>query len=258
MLAGRIRAVVIVSALAAAVALPAASAAGAPAASTDWPSYERNIQHSSASFTDSAITQANASQLNAKWTFTLPGPTRSGQPNATLWSSPTVVGGKVYIGSGTGVFYALNASHRQDRLAAPAGLRRCHQLRGARHCLDGDGGSRSGHRQADGVRRRSPLPLRARCRDRRRQVEELRRTVEQPGVLQLGLADGRRWAHLHGRLVGLRGLPRTRRRASPTASTPAPFSTPTTTCPPAASAGACGAAPPPTAPRCGSPPAIPQ
>jgi outer membrane protein assembly factor BamB len=110
MLAGRIRAVVIVSALAAAVALPAASASGAPAASTDWPSYERNNQHSSASFTDGAITQANASKLKAKWTFTLPGPTKSGQPKATLWGSPTVVGGKVYIGSGTGVFYALNAT----------------------------------------------------------------------------------------------------------------------------------------------------
>ena len=92
------------------MALPAASASGAPAASTDWPSYERNNQHSSASFTDGAITQANASQLKAKWTFTLPGPTKSGQPNATLWGSPTVVGGKVYIGAGTGVFYALNAT----------------------------------------------------------------------------------------------------------------------------------------------------
>ncbi len=40
----------------------------------------------------------------------LPGPTKSGQPKATLWGSPTVVGGRVYIGSGTGRFYALNAA----------------------------------------------------------------------------------------------------------------------------------------------------
>jgi polyvinyl alcohol dehydrogenase (cytochrome) len=105
-----VRSLVVVTTLAAAVALPAASASGAPAASTDWPTYERNNQHSSAAFTDGAITQAKASSLTAKWTFTLPGPTKSGQPKATLWGSPTVVGGKVYIGSGTGVFYALNAT----------------------------------------------------------------------------------------------------------------------------------------------------
>jgi outer membrane protein assembly factor BamB len=110
MLSRRIRSVLIVGALAAAVVLPAASASAAPAASTDWPSYERNNQHSSASFTDGAITQANASKLKAKWTFSLPGPTKAGQPKATLWGSPTVVGGRVYVGSGTGIFYALNAT----------------------------------------------------------------------------------------------------------------------------------------------------
>ncbi|HEX4427852.1 MAG TPA: PQQ-binding-like beta-propeller repeat protein [Frankiaceae bacterium] len=106
----RVRSAVIASALVAAFALPAASASGVAPASTDWPSYERNIQHSSASFTDPAITQANAAHLKAKWTFNLPAPTQTGQPKATLWGSPTVVGGKVYIGSGTGVFYALNAT----------------------------------------------------------------------------------------------------------------------------------------------------
>src|ERR1700759_4316897 len=100
MAARRIRNVLTVTALSAAFVFPAVSASGA-AASTDWPTYELNNSHTSASFTDGAITQANASKLNAKWTFTLPGPTKSGQPDATLWGSPTVVGGKVYIGSGT-------------------------------------------------------------------------------------------------------------------------------------------------------------
>ena len=94
MAAGRVRSILTVTALAAVFTLPAVAASGAPAASTDWPSYERNNQHSSASFTDGAITQANASKLKAKWTFTVPGPTKSGQPKATLWGSPTVVGGR--------------------------------------------------------------------------------------------------------------------------------------------------------------------
>jgi polyvinyl alcohol dehydrogenase (cytochrome) len=105
----RFRSTVIGATTIAAFAIPAIAAA-TPPASTDWPAYGRNVQHSSASFTDPAITQATASTLKVKWTFNLPGPTKTGQPKATLWGSPTVVGGKVYIGSGTGVFYALNAA----------------------------------------------------------------------------------------------------------------------------------------------------
>jgi outer membrane protein assembly factor BamB len=83
----------------------AATIATSPA--QDWPGYLFDNSHSSHNTLATAITPANASGLVEDWSFIDPQPA-PGQPNAGLYSSPTVVGGTVYIGSNTGNFYALS------------------------------------------------------------------------------------------------------------------------------------------------------
>jgi len=85
-----------------------ATIATAAAQSSDWPSYLHESQHSSFNKSATAITPANASGLVQNWTFIDPGPTIEGQPGAGFNASPTVVNGVIYIGSNTGVFYALD------------------------------------------------------------------------------------------------------------------------------------------------------
>ena len=77
------------------------------AATGDWPQYLHGPQHSSVSLT-SAFTVANAAQTHQVWHFSPSVVT--GKPAPKLDASPTIVGGKVFIGSEAGVFYALNAS----------------------------------------------------------------------------------------------------------------------------------------------------
>src|SRR5206468_6794235 len=86
----------------------AATIATSSAQTSDWSSYLREPQHSSYNQLATAITPANASTLEQDWSFIDPGPTIQGQPDAGFYASPTVVNGVVYIGSNTGVFYALN------------------------------------------------------------------------------------------------------------------------------------------------------
>lgn len=78
------------------------------AAAQDWPGYLFDNGHSSHNALATAITPANASTLVEAWHFDDPQPTIQGQPVAGFYSSPTVVNGVVYIGSNTGMFYALN------------------------------------------------------------------------------------------------------------------------------------------------------
>jgi polyvinyl alcohol dehydrogenase (cytochrome) len=77
---------------------------------TDWPAYGRNPDHSSAIFGDPAITATNAGALKPVWHFVAQAATQPNQPARRFDASPTVVGGRVYIGSATGMFYVLNAS----------------------------------------------------------------------------------------------------------------------------------------------------
>ncbi len=93
----------------AAVRMTSSSASPAAQVPTDWPAYERNNGHSSAIFGDPAITTANAGSLQRVWSFLADAATKSGQPARQFDASPTVVGNTVYIGSRTGIFYALNA-----------------------------------------------------------------------------------------------------------------------------------------------------
>jgi outer membrane protein assembly factor BamB len=91
------------------LALVLAVAAPSPAfaATTDWPQYLHGPQHASVSAA-TAFTTANESSVRRVWRFTPS--TVSGKPAPKLDASPTVVGARVYIGSQSGVFYALNAA----------------------------------------------------------------------------------------------------------------------------------------------------
>ena len=86
-------------------------AAGADSGSTSvgpaWPSYMGDSLHQSLS-SETAITPANASSLHTVWHWTPPA-SLPGQPKpAILYSSPIVIGGRVFQGSNTGVLYALD------------------------------------------------------------------------------------------------------------------------------------------------------
>lgn len=78
------------------------------AQNSDWAGYLLDAQHSSYNKLATAITPANASTLVEDWSFVDPGPTFEGQPGAGFNASPTIFNGVVYIGSNTGVFYALD------------------------------------------------------------------------------------------------------------------------------------------------------
>jgi outer membrane protein assembly factor BamB len=106
-----------VACVAAAVSVAVAPASGAASAApkvavgaTDWPAYEHGAAHSSTLVGDSAITTANAATLHAAWTFTAGAATAAGQPGRAFDASPSVVNGVVYLGSRTGMFYALKAT----------------------------------------------------------------------------------------------------------------------------------------------------
>jgi polyvinyl alcohol dehydrogenase (cytochrome) len=77
---------------------------GAGAATTglgDWPAYERNVAHSSAAFGTTTLTASTAQGLHAVWQWK--------PPAGDLEASPIVTAGVVYIGTGGGTFYALDA-----------------------------------------------------------------------------------------------------------------------------------------------------
>jgi len=98
-------------AAAASGALVVVGAAGAgAAANTDWTGYQHGPSHSSAAFGDTAITPANVPALRALWTFRAGPATQAGAQGPRFDASPTVSGGMVFIGSRTGIEYALNAT----------------------------------------------------------------------------------------------------------------------------------------------------
>lgn len=74
---------------------------------SDWPSFLLSPRHSSFNRKATAITRENVTDLSEVWTWNPDPPTQDGQPPAQLYSSPTVVDGRIYIGVNTGDFYAL-------------------------------------------------------------------------------------------------------------------------------------------------------
>jgi polyvinyl alcohol dehydrogenase (cytochrome) len=87
--------------------LPAPSSRAVLAAD-NWSSYLFGPRHTSYQASATVITVANAASLVPVWTWFPDPPTEPGQPGPQLFSSPTVVGGRIYIGSQTGDFYALD------------------------------------------------------------------------------------------------------------------------------------------------------
>jgi len=88
--------------------------AGAAAAlpsytSADWSRYLFDNSHSSTTSSD-AITTGNAASLMEAWRWAPALPTITGQPGAQIFGSPTVIGNRLFIGSNTGVFSAIDLS----------------------------------------------------------------------------------------------------------------------------------------------------
>lgn len=81
---------------------------GSAAVPADWSAYLFGAGHSSYNAAATAITPANVGSLTQYWQWHPAAATMAGQPVAGLFSSPVTVGGRVYIGSETGDFYALD------------------------------------------------------------------------------------------------------------------------------------------------------
>jgi outer membrane protein assembly factor BamB len=85
---------------------PGVTGATTPA---DWPAYIYGAGHSSYNAAATTITPANVGSLTKYWQWSPEPNTIPGQPAAkALYSSPVVVGGRVYIGGHNGNFYALD------------------------------------------------------------------------------------------------------------------------------------------------------
>ncbi len=84
------------------------SAGSAAATFSNWPAYLFGPSHHSKNSSAVAITPATVPGLTRLWRWMPAAPTMTGQPGPLLFSSPTVVNGRVYIGADTGVFYALD------------------------------------------------------------------------------------------------------------------------------------------------------
>lgn len=99
------RLVLVILALTLASLMAAPPVAAGPA--SDWPAYLFGPRHQSKS-ASTLITSANVGSLVRAWTFTSPKPTMTDQPAGGFVASPIIYGGRVYVGSNTGVFFALD------------------------------------------------------------------------------------------------------------------------------------------------------
>jgi len=80
------------------------------AETADWSAYLFGPAHSSWNPLATAITPENAGDLVQAWQWTPDPPALPGQPVGSLFASPTVFNGRVYIGTNSGDFYALEVS----------------------------------------------------------------------------------------------------------------------------------------------------
>lgn len=100
-----------------AAALTLAALAAAPAAADDWPFYRRDLQGTSASA--EPLTAAQGATLTPDWVA---------YTNGYNYSNPIVAGGAVYLTSGDGALYALDAltgALRWKRYASATGPFHC-------------------------------------------------------------------------------------------------------------------------------------
>ena len=96
---------IVVTLLASTIAAGGGPHRPAAPANLDWAQYLHGPQHSSVS-PATAFTTANAASAKVAWHWTPPALT--GKPAPALDASPTVAGGRVFIGAQSGGFYALN------------------------------------------------------------------------------------------------------------------------------------------------------
>jgi polyvinyl alcohol dehydrogenase (cytochrome) len=91
--------------------VPAPDAQGAAAVQADgtapWSAFGFGQSHSSYNKAATTVTPSNAASLGQAWQFVTPPPV-NGQPGLGFDGSPVVADGLVFIGSNTGVFYALH------------------------------------------------------------------------------------------------------------------------------------------------------
>jgi len=81
---------------------------GQAAVVANWPGYLFDAGHSSYNPAATAITTANVGSLAKYWRWKPAAASMAGQPSPALYASPTVYAGRVYIGTGSGDFYALD------------------------------------------------------------------------------------------------------------------------------------------------------
>jgi outer membrane protein assembly factor BamB len=104
-----VTAVLALAVLAVPTALGFSAVAGSAATTfVNWRAYLFGSTHHSDNSAAVAITPAAVPGLTRVWRWMPAQPTMTGQPGPTLFASPTVVNGRVYIGANTGVFYALD------------------------------------------------------------------------------------------------------------------------------------------------------
>jgi polyvinyl alcohol dehydrogenase (cytochrome) len=92
------------------------TSAVSPASATtflNWHAFLFGSAHHSDNSAATAITPATVPGLTRVWRWMPAAPTMTGQPGPSLFASPTVVDGRVYIGANTGVFYALSEATGQ-------------------------------------------------------------------------------------------------------------------------------------------------
>jgi len=85
---------------------------GSAAVPANWSGYLFGPDHGSFNAAATAITPTNVSALASYWQFLPPAGTQAGQPGPAFYGSPTYVDGRVYIGSSTGDFYALDLASK--------------------------------------------------------------------------------------------------------------------------------------------------
>jgi outer membrane protein assembly factor BamB len=81
---------------------------GAAPPDRNWPMYLFGSTHSSANLQASAVTPQDAGSLRKAWHWNVPAPTQQGQPEAQLYASPIVYGGRVYVATNSGLLVALD------------------------------------------------------------------------------------------------------------------------------------------------------
>ncbi|MGO9078626.1 MAG: PQQ-binding-like beta-propeller repeat protein [Streptosporangiaceae bacterium] len=87
------------------------AAAQDSSAAADWPAFLNGPEHSSYNAAATSITPDNLSSLEPVWQWIVPPSPNVG--STTLWASPVVSDGVVYIGAEDGYFYALDEATKQ-------------------------------------------------------------------------------------------------------------------------------------------------